>query len=99
MKIAALIMFSAGTFFLWIAFQIQLLKRRPYVLRMTASFGKADSHFGAFAAYYLACAAAAIYFSALFYWDEASKFVGMPAICAVLVLWRQILIRQTKGNG
>lgn len=98
MKIVALMMFLAGTFFLWIAFQIHFLKRRPYSLKLNPSLRSHGSHFGAFAAYYLACAIAAIYFSTLFYSGTHPKFIVIPAICALLVMWRQILLRGARKN-
>jgi hypothetical protein len=95
MKIAALMMFLAGMFFLWTAFRTYFLKRRPQLLKMAIGSNAHGGGFSAFAAYYLGCAAAAIYFSDLFYRDSETSFIVIPAICASLILWRQILLRRT----
>jgi hypothetical protein len=95
MKIAALMMFFAGMFFLWAAFRTYFLKRRPPLLKMAISSSAHGGRFSAFAAYYLGCAVAAIYFSALFYRGSEVNFIVIPVICASLILWRQILLRRT----
>jgi len=91
-------MIAAGVFFLWVAFEIQVLKRRPLALRTVIHSDGAGHRFGAFALYYLACAVAAFYFSALFYWESSlgAKIIVIPAICAVLTMWRKLLIHRQR---
>ncbi|MGK5023455.1 hypothetical protein [Janthinobacterium sp. RB2R34] len=94
MKIAALLMVFAGSLFLWTAFRTYFFKRRPLLLNLAASPGDRGGRFSGFSAYYLACAAAAIYFATLFYSGSKASFIVMPAICASLSLWRRNLLRR-----
>jgi len=93
MKIAALLMASAGLFFLWIAFRTYFFKRRPQLLNMVAKPGAHRGRYSAFSVYYVGCAAAAIYFASLFYSGSETNFIAIPAICASLALWRRTLLR------
>lgn len=94
MNILALIMDLAALVFFWAAFSAFFLKQQPRLLKLSTSPVVDDRRFGAFAAYYLACAMAAVYFSALFYHENVSHFISMPAICGCLVLWRRLLLRR-----
>lgn len=95
MKIAALMMFFAGTFFLLTALRTYFLKRPQQLSKMTNSSSSQGGRFGAFAVYYLGCSLAALYFSALFYRGNETNFTSIPAVCASLVLWRKIVLRRT----
>jgi hypothetical protein len=49
---------------------------------------------GAYASYFLGYAAATFYFSTLFYRESEGQLIAIPVICALLALWRQILLRK-----
>jgi len=96
MKIAAVLMITAGAFFLWVAFQIQFLRRRPLALKASALSSDPGRRYGDFALYYLACAVAAFYFFVLLYRESSptANMVAIPAICATMALWRKILFKR-----
>jgi hypothetical protein len=94
MKILALIMFMAGVFFSWLAIRAYYLKRVPFSSDRTASSNPPGSRPGAYASYFLGYAAATFYFSTLFYRESEGQLIAIPVICALLALWRQILLRK-----
>ncbi|WP_426115808.1 hypothetical protein [Massilia sp. PWRC2] len=94
MKILALMMGLAALVFFWAAFSVFFLKQRRCLLKLSISPVVDDRRVGAFAAYYIACAMAALYVAALFYHENVSHFISIPAICGCLVLWRRLLLRR-----
>lgn len=94
MKIFSLIMFMAGIFFLWLAIRAYYLKRVPFSSDMIASSNPQRSRPGAYATYFLGYAAATFYLSSLFDREGEGQFIAVPVICALLALWRQILVRR-----